>query len=281
MPRSSSGKWVARAGATGGGRTYRGQMPVNWYAALVVIILVGLGSVIFARYEYEKPAAVNTTQPTIHTTWYAGIGIDVCGNKQPSLVSDETDPTHQSFFTLGDGVVVVSPKSTSVAGDNAVLGRFVSSYPGMKLTSTELTFPKSTAKKSGKELRASGSKTVTYRDGERCPSGTKDAGKKADVVVSYGANAFAPHSRPTVVSGDPGTLKFSNNQLITIGFVPPGTKLPQPSSTVVTALLDVSTGKSTSTTTTTTAPSGSTTTTTAPTTTTTTAPKSTTTTTSG
>ena len=36
MARSSSGKSVARAAATGGGATYRGQMPVNWYAALVV-----------------------------------------------------------------------------------------------------------------------------------------------------------------------------------------------------------------------------------------------------
>ena len=59
MARSSSGKSVARAAATGGGATYRGQMPVNWYAALVVIVLVGLASVAIAKYHYNQtPTAV-------------------------------------------------------------------------------------------------------------------------------------------------------------------------------------------------------------------------------
>ena len=43
MARSSTGKSVARAAATGGGTTYRGQMPVNWYAALVIIVILGIG----------------------------------------------------------------------------------------------------------------------------------------------------------------------------------------------------------------------------------------------
>ncbi len=38
---NSTGKWVERAATTGGGRTYRGQMPVNWYASLAVICIVG------------------------------------------------------------------------------------------------------------------------------------------------------------------------------------------------------------------------------------------------
>src|ERR1700678_853182 len=54
MARSSTGKSVARAAATGGGTSYRGQMPVNWYAALVLIVLVGIASVAFARYNYSK-----------------------------------------------------------------------------------------------------------------------------------------------------------------------------------------------------------------------------------
>ncbi len=54
MARSSTGKSVARAAATGGGTSYRGQMPVNWYAALVVIVLIGIGSVVLARYNYTQ-----------------------------------------------------------------------------------------------------------------------------------------------------------------------------------------------------------------------------------
>ena len=34
MASNQTGKWVQRAATTGGGRTYRGQMPVNWYASL-------------------------------------------------------------------------------------------------------------------------------------------------------------------------------------------------------------------------------------------------------
>ena len=58
MARSSSGKSVARVAATGGGATYRGQMPVNWYAALVVIVLVGLASVAIAKYHYNQTPTV-------------------------------------------------------------------------------------------------------------------------------------------------------------------------------------------------------------------------------
>lgn len=57
------GKWVARAAATGGGRTYRGQRPINWYAALVLIILVGLASVVVSRMDYRAGAVANTIPP--------------------------------------------------------------------------------------------------------------------------------------------------------------------------------------------------------------------------
>ena len=64
MARNSAGKWVARAGATGGGRTYRGQTPVNWYAALVVIVVLGVLSVVFANYEYRNPSSAATPPHT-------------------------------------------------------------------------------------------------------------------------------------------------------------------------------------------------------------------------
>src|SRR5580693_5774739 len=71
MARSSSGRSVARAAATGGGASYRGQMPVNWYAALVVIVLVGIASIALAKYHYNQTPAV--VEPTVGTTWHAAI----------------------------------------------------------------------------------------------------------------------------------------------------------------------------------------------------------------
>jgi hypothetical protein len=274
MPRSSSGRWVARAGATGGGRTYRGQVPINWYAALVLIVIVGIGSIVFARYEYQNPksAAASTTEPTKGTTWFAAMDFDVCGTQQSALVSDEVDPTKQSFFSTGNGVIVIRPTTTSNAGNHAVLGRFLAGYKGLEVTATEMKLPTADLHKSSssptsttttttttpKKAKSSKTPSKLYRNGETCPPGSPDAGKKAVVEAAYWKNAFASKGKGSVVRGSPSTLKFENDQLITIGFVPSGTTLPKPNGTIVTALLDESTGAS-STTTTTTAGASSTT----------------------
>lgn len=301
MPRSSTGKWVARAGATGGGRTYRGQVPVNWYAVLVLIIILGIGSVVFARYEYQNPkSTVDTVAPTKGTEWFSAAVFDLCGT-QSTLASNEIDPAKQSFITTGDGVVQVDPKTTADAGDNAVLGKLLSGYKGLVVTSTEIKLPASalatastttapttttpttspassatstTAASSGSKVRTKKPKSKTakastrtstaptkvFRDGQSCPAGTKDAGKKGVIEAAYWKNAFAAKGKP-VTASDPSSIKFADDELITMGFVPRGTALPKPNGTVVTALLDASTGASTTSTTT---PASSTTSTTAP-----------------
>ncbi len=265
MPRTSTGKWVARAGATGGGRTYRGQVPVNWYAALVLIVIVGLASLVYSRYQYQHPtAASSSVAPTTSTTWYAGFAFNVCGKELTSVASNAktSGSSSQSFYTTGNGLIVVSPKTASAAGDNAVLGKFVAGYPHMALSATSVAVP------SGKK------KSTIYRNGQSCPTGTPDAGKKAYVQVAYWTNAFDTKGKAHVVAGDPRTLKFTDNQLITIGFVPKGTSLAKPNGKVVTALVQASASLGSSSTTTT-APATGSTTTTAPSSTTTTAPSST------
>ena len=69
MPRSTSGKSVSRAASTGGGRTYRGQVPINWYMVIVLIVVVGIGSLLYSRSEYRTNALADTTPPTVSTTW--------------------------------------------------------------------------------------------------------------------------------------------------------------------------------------------------------------------
>jgi hypothetical protein len=119
-----------------------------------------------------------------------------------------------------------------------------------------------------------------YREGEKCPSGTPDAGKKGVVLVRYWSGVGLSEKQGKNYSGNPQGLKLGNGQLITMGFAPAGTQLPKPNGTVVAGLLNVlsqspsSTSTTTPAVTTTTAPSS--TTTTAPPSTTTTAPRSTT-----
>jgi hypothetical protein len=259
MPRNTAGKWVARAGATGGGRTYRGQRPVNWYAALVIIVVLGILSVIFASYEYRHPAAASTTKPDKGTTWYAGLAFDVCGTQAPSLASNAASTTSkQAFFTTGKGVVTIAPKTTAETGSNATFGKFVSAYGGLKVTSSALVLPTSatttTSTTTTTTATSKASATTTYTNGEACPKGTPDAGKKGSVKLAYWANAFNSKGQAVAYSGEPADLKFTENQLITVGFVPSGTTLPKPNGTVVKALVSASTGAATTSVSTTTAP---------------------------
>ena len=108
MARSSSGKSVARAAATGGGTTYRGQMPVNWYAALVIIVIIGVASIALAKYNYNKVPTV--VEPAVGTSWHAGLAFDVCGTMEPAMpASPSTAKT--GLTTTGSGVLLIEPKN--------------------------------------------------------------------------------------------------------------------------------------------------------------------------
>ena len=75
---------MERAATTGGGRTYRGQMPVNWYASLALICIVGLLLIGFSRYENTHRTAPGRA-PATQQHWYAALGIDICGKIEPNL----------------------------------------------------------------------------------------------------------------------------------------------------------------------------------------------------
>ncbi len=258
MPRRSTGKWVSRAGATGGGRTYRGQMPVNWYAALVLIVLVGIASVVYSRYEYQHPTKSTAAFPKVGQTLFAGLSIDICGTVQKPLPAS-TNTIVPGITTLGHGVLNVSPLTASEAGNNATLGLFFDHYKGVALNAHAITVPKN----------------KTYKVGDKCGAGTKYAGQPAVLKYEVWPNPVATSG--TLTTGDPSTLKIGARTLITVGFVPASvTKLPKPPATTVNGVIVLSGTVSNGTTTTTTAPP--TTSTTAPGGTTTTAPSGTTTT---
>ena len=260
MAKSSTGKWVSRAGATGGGKTYRGQRPVNWYAGLVLIVVLGIVSVIFARYEYQHPASATTVEPAVGTTWYAGFNFNICGTQEAAPAAS-TNASTVGITTSGQGVINIAPKTKAEAGDNATLGQFTSNYKGMALSETTLQYP-------GQSL---------LKNGDTCPTGSPDAGKKGTVVVMAWKNVEAKTG--TKVTGNPADLKLANGSLLTLAFAPAGATIPKPPGTVVVALLQASGGTATTTTTAagaTTTTVGGATTTTAPPTTTTAAPTTTT-----
>src|ERR1700728_3289592 len=207
MPRNSTGNRVSRAAATGGGRTYRGQMPVNWYAGLVGIVILGLVSIIFARYEYQHHKTTPTVQPAVGTTLYAAYEINICGKAQAPLAASSGG---EGITAIEGGVLQVSPQISADAGNHATLGLFFRSYKGLSLSETELTVLKH----------------KPYKNGEECPAGTPDAGKKGVVKVEVWPNAVT--TKGTVLRGNPALHKIGARSVITIAFVPPDTKLHRP-----------------------------------------------------
>ncbi len=244
---------MARAGATGGGRSYRGQRPMKWYASLAMICLVGVALIVYSRYERQHPAAA--TQPAIGAHWYQALGFDVCGTIEANLPANPntSTPPVPGIRTDGDGVIQVAPTTNKDAGNNATLGRFVATYPRLTLTTATLQIP-------GKPK---------YTNGQKCPAGSHDAGKTGQLQIKVWPSFTPPGSNNPSVFHDPNGIKLADGQLITVAFVPSGASVPKPSS--ITAMLTDRAGSATSTPSTT-APSTATTTPTA-----TTAPSSSTT----
>ncbi len=222
-------------------------MPVNWYAALVVIVLVGIGSVVLARYNYGKNTVV---QPTVNTTWHAALSVDICGSVESSLPTSNPTSTN-GFVSAGGGVLTIAPKTSAQAGRNATLAQFASNYTGMTLTNKSLQFPSGTL----------------YKNGAKCAKGTPDAGKAGVVrartftLTSKGAGKNESKLVGGSYTDAAGSIRFANGQLIVVGFVPSGAKLPKPAPTVELALVQALQSGGSVVTTTTTLPTASTTTT--------------------
>ncbi|HUY66742.1 MAG TPA: hypothetical protein VMV06_07985 [Acidimicrobiales bacterium] len=248
MASNATGKWVERAATTGGGRTYRGQMPVNWYASLAVICIVGFLLIGFSRYQRTHQTASSAGRPTTSQQWHAALGIDICGTMQPDLPAS-TNAAQTGFLANGNGVLTIAPKNSSESGSNATLGRFVSGYKGLGLTSSTLQYP--------------GKPALT--NGDVCAKGTPDAGKPGVVIVDSWPN-FTSKGRGTETSGPPENLRFADGQLITMAFVPATSSVPKPPAGAITNLITAVTQGSASPTATTATPTAPTPTTPTPTT---------------
>jgi hypothetical protein len=243
---SSTGRWVERAATTGGGRTYRGQMPVNWYASLAVICIVGLLLIGYSRYQRTHQTASSSGAPTTTDVWHVALGVDICGTMQPNLPAS-TNTTKTGLVSNGNGVLTIAPKNSSESGNNATLGKFVSNYHGMQLSTSTLQYP--------------GKSALT--NGDVCPKGTPDAGKPGVVIVDSWPS-FTSKGKGTETSGPPQDLKFSNVQMITLAFVPATSSIPKPPAQAITNLITAVTQSSTATTLPTTTPTVPITSTTAP-----------------
>jgi len=264
VAKSATGKWVSRVGASGGGKSYKKTRPANYYGALIVIVVLGLISTIFARYEYQHPAAApSSTPPAIGTTWYAALSVQACGAHLPFL---NTDPTYKGGFTvLASNVIKLSPVSAADSGNNATLSQFAAEFPGLIASSSELAIPTATGTSNPK---------TTYHNGDACSAKSKYPGQKGQISYAYWTS-FG--QKKPVITTDPASIKFSPEMRVTMSFNPAGVTPQPPLQVSVNAMVTAAQGSTTTTAATTPTTSPSTTTTVASTVTTTSTPSTSTT----
>lgn len=265
MAKSTSGKWVSRVGAAGGGKTYQKTRPSNYYGALVVIVVLGLAATVYSRYEYQNPVKKHSdvVQPAIGTVRYAALAIQVCGKALPYLKSD---PTYKGGYVVGpDNIIRVAPQSAAEAGNNATLKTFASEFPGLIASTTELAVPKATGV---------ANPATTFKNGDSCPATSKYAGQKGHVVYAYWTS-FA--QKKPLTTTNPANIKFTKDLQVTMAFEPTGVTPTGPTKASIDEMVLNATTASTTTTTTTAPPTTTTGSSTSPTTTTTTASTTTTT----
>ena len=244
MGKASSNKKVARVARTGGGRTARGRGSWLWPGVLTVTVLLGTFLIVYSRDQNQT--TVDSLPPQRGDHWHAAYGIYLC-DKFVDPILDQNDPL--GIHTHGDGVVHVHPTAAASSGKNANLGVFMEAVNG-KVSSSEIKVP--------------GAKTM--KNGDKC--GKKD-GRVEVRTWEKGASA---DDKGKLVAGDPAKMRFRDNELFTVAFVPEGTKVPQPPTastldnlsdvtTTLPALPDLPTTTAPGVTTTTTSPTATTTTT--------------------
>ena len=199
MGRASSSKKVARAASTGGGRTARGARPLGWYAAIALVVILGVSGIVFSRAERreELAAGADGSAPVANVDhWHAAYGIYLCDEFAP-MITNERDP--KGIHTHADGIIHIHPFVRSAAGRNATLEVFMDAVD-MTLNDDELEIP------GGK----------SYKSGD-----TKCGDEEGIVQVKVGDE---------VITENVSSIKLEDQALVTIAFAPKGAELPEPPS---------------------------------------------------
>ncbi|CAN5687734.1 hypothetical protein BH10ACT1_BH10ACT1_01970 [soil metagenome] len=217
MASSSSAKKVARVAAkTGSGSNANKQ--ANWLfpAAIVAVVALGVGIVVFARAE-NGGGSSNNTKPRAqlqdgkaYDHWHAAFAINVCGKEEAPVQDGATDTL--GIHTHGDNLIHIHPFATRSAGKNATMKRFFDQV-GLEVTDGGMKL------QDGK----------VYKEGE-----TTCGGKAGQLVLAHWKDAVgAAGAKPDeIYTKDFSSIRFTENYgAYTLAFEPTGTKdIPAPSS---------------------------------------------------
>lgn len=193
MGKASSGKKVARAAGTGGGRTSRGKTPWGWYSAISVVVILGTLLIITSRNETQQRVGKRGEEhPTLREHWHSAYAFYFCDQFSPPLADNGRDPL--GIHTHGDGIIHVHPFSQAASGKRAVFDVF-SRTMGITVSSDRLEV---------------GDKK--FSNGDKCGD------KPGEVRVLVNGKE---------IDGDPGDIHFEDRQGIVIAFAPEDATVPE------------------------------------------------------
>ena len=181
---------VARVARTGGGRTKRGQG--SWFFPTLMTTVVVLGTALIVVSRADRQPDTSAPRIGVHH-WHAALGFDICGTFAGNIPDNGQDPL--GIHTHGDGVVHIHPFSSQAAGRRATLEVYFDTL-GIDASATEFKLPND---------------PQTHKNGDKCGD------KEAKVVTKVWDGRSDTEGR--IVTGDPGDIRLTDNQLITIALV--------------------------------------------------------------
>jgi hypothetical protein len=229
-PSSSSTKKAARLAQKGKGRRVRFQGGTLFPLVVAIVLVVGLGLVVYARASRPDDVA-----PFASDHWHGAYGFQICSdtpNVQLTGNLEEVDAQGQlvgteAYVTSGvhshdDGVIHWHPVGSRATGRDAQLGIFFDNY-GVELSDTRLELPEGRFTVDG--AAAPEDFPLVYEEGE-----TECDGEDARLTVVVWEDHLDPNSSQVYTSSFDDIPFDKNGLAITVAFVPDDVDVEMPPS---------------------------------------------------
>jgi hypothetical protein len=229
-PSSSSTKKAARLAQKGKGRRVRFQGGTLFPLVVAIVLVVGLGLVVYARASQPEDVA-----PFATDHWHGAYAFQLCSespNVQLTGNLEEVDANgnlvgSEAYVTSGvhshdDGVIHWHPTGSRATGRNAKLGVFLENYD-VELTDSRLVLPEGRFTVNGNPPPEDF--PTEYIEGE-----TKCDGEDARLTAVVWEDARDPGSSQVYTSSFDDIPFDKNGLAITFAFVPDDVDVEMPAS---------------------------------------------------
>jgi hypothetical protein len=229
-PSSSSTKKAARLAQKGKGRRVRFQGGTLFPLVVAIVLVVGLGLVVYARASQPEDVA-----PFATDHWHGAYSFQLCSDEPNVQLTGNLEQLDangnlvgsEAYITSGvhshdDGVIHWHPTGSRATGRNAKLGVFFDNYD-VELTDTRLVLPEGGFTVNGNPPPEDF--PTEYEEGE-----TKCDGQDARLTVVVWEDHRDPSSSQVYTSSFDDIPFDKNGLAITIAFVPDDVDVEMPPS---------------------------------------------------